>query len=122
VKPKGKIILDGVQLDEVKSKLTLTGFINISTTNNKQVVAEKPNYEVGSSAKLSFASKIKGTDAQKKEKIAAVWKIDNDDDEEIDPDDLLDEEDKQKPDPSTLKGEFNGKVDRVSFFLNMSFL
>jgi anamorsin len=95
-KPKGKIILDGAQLDAIKSKLTLTGFVNIGAAGG-QVYAEKPNYEIGSSAKLSFAGK-------NKEKIAAVWKITDDDDEEaIDPDELLDDEDKLKPDPSTLR-------------------
>lgn len=63
------------------------------------VLAEKPNYEIGSAAKLSFAKKP-----------AAVWKLvgDNDDDDEdnelINADDLLDEEDKVKPDPANLKG------------------
>lgn len=58
------------------------------------IVAEKPNYEVGSSAKLSFAKPA-----------AAAWKLDDGDDEDlIDADDLLDEEDKVKPDPSELRG------------------
>lgn len=63
-----------------------------------ELICEKPNYEVGSSAKLSFAK------TANKSAVASVWKIDNDDDEIINPDDLLDEEDKIKPDPSTLKG------------------
>lgn len=64
-------------------------------------MSEKPNYEVGSAAKLSFGKK-----PASKQAIAAVWKLDQDDDdqEEINADDLLDEEDKIKPDPSTLKG------------------
>lgn len=63
-------------------------------------MSEKPNYEVGSAAKLSF-----GKSSASKQAIAAVWKLDDDDDqEEINADDLLDEEDKIKPDPSTLKG------------------
>lgn len=62
------------------------------------VIGVKPNYEVGSSAKLSFAKKpIKAA-------VATVWKIDNDDDEIINADDLLDEEDKVKPDPASLRG------------------
>lgn len=64
------------------------------------MICEKPNYEVGSSAKLSFAKPAT------KSAVASVWKIDNDDDEIINPDDLLDEEDKIKPDPSTLRGNF----------------
>lgn len=61
------------------------------------LLSEKPNYEIGSSKKLSFAKKP-ATEAKK------VWKIDVDDDEEmIDADDLLDEEDKQKPTPESLR-------------------
>lgn len=38
--------------------------------------------------------------------MASVWKINNDEDEElIDQDDLLEDEDKLKPDQSTLKGK-----------------
>lgn len=64
-----------------------------------EIIAEKPNYEVGSSAKLSFAKS-----SVDKAKVAAVWKIDNDDDEIIDADDLLDEEDLVTPDPASLRG------------------
>lgn len=74
------------------------------------IIAEKPNYEIGSSVKLSFAKKA---DEEKKATTSAIWKLDDNVDEnnvdepssdgEIDPDELLDEEDKKKPDPSTLK-------------------
>lgn len=64
------------------------------------MTCEKPKYEVGSSAKLSFAKK-----PEDKAKVAAVWKIDNDDDEIIDADELLDEDDLAKPDPASLKGK-----------------
>lgn len=37
--------------------------------------------------------------------LASVWKLENVADELIDDDDLLDEEDLRKPDPSTLRGE-----------------
>lgn len=59
-------------------------------------VAEKPNYEVGSSMKLSFAAK---------KPTAAVWKLDDDDEEAevINEDDLLDESDKKKPDEASLR-------------------
>ena len=40
------------------------------------VCGEKPNYEVGSSAKLSFAKKPEKASA-------AIWKLDADDDEEV---------------------------------------
>lgn len=65
-------------------------------------MSEKPNYEVGSSSKLSFAK-----NTAKKDAIAAAWTLDDDDGELINQDDLLDEEDKVKPDPSTLRGERN---------------
>lgn len=58
------------------------------------IAAEKPNYEVGSSAKLSFAKPATN-----------AWKLDDDEDNDlIDADDLLDEDDKAKPDPAELKG------------------
>lgn len=49
---------------------------------------------MGSSAKLSFA---------KAPAVSKAWKIDNDDEDIIDADDLLDEEDLVKPDPSSLR-------------------
>ena len=62
-----------------------------------------PNFASGSSAKLSFASKIKKP-AEKK-----VWNLmdsDNEDDEDlINENDLLDEEDMAKPDQASLRGE-----------------
>lgn len=62
-----------------------------------EIIAEKPNYEIGSASKLSFAKPSKP--------VASVWKItDDDEDDLINADDLLDEEDKVKPDPSQLKG------------------
>lgn len=69
-----------------------------------EVISEKPNYEIGSAAKLSFAK-----NPVSKQAIAAVWKLNQDDDdqEEINADDLLDEEDKVKPDPLSLKGTTN---------------
>lgn len=55
---------------------------------------------MGSSAKLSFAKP-----SAEKKAAAAVWKLTDDDDEDlINADDLLDEEDKVKPDPSQLRG------------------
>lgn len=67
-----------------------------------EIVCEKPNYEIGSAAKLSFAKK-----PANKEQVAAVWKLDMNDDEDelIDQDDLLEEEDKVKPDEASLRGK-----------------
>ena len=61
------------------------------------MVSEKPNYEIGSKAKLSFAKKPIETSKK-------VWKLDVDEDDEmIDADDLLDEEDKVKPTSESLR-------------------
>lgn len=63
------------------------------------ISAEKPKYEVGSAAKLTFSRKVNHP------KTAAVWKVDDDDDDDfINEDDLLDENDKLKPNLSNLKG------------------
>lgn len=63
------------------------------------ISAEKPKYEVGSAAKLTFSSR-----KVDHPKTAAVWKVDDDDDDFINEDDLLDENDKLKPNLSNLKG------------------
>jgi len=97
VKLKGKIIFSSTKNDELMSRLTLTGFINVQFDEAKNyVISEKPNYETGSKTKLSFGKKPDAT--------AKVWKLDVDEDGEmIDADDLLDEEDKQKPTPESLR-------------------
>lgn len=98
VKPKGKVVFkdDSANTDTIRSNLLLSGFINI-TSENGNVIGEKPNYEVGSAAKLSLGGN--------KAKVAAVWKLDVDDeeDERIDADELLDEEDKIKPTAESLR-------------------
>lgn len=98
LEPGGKLFLQNVQdTTAVSSELKLQGFVNTVVSENT-LTADKPNYEVGSSVKLSFAKKTPD--------VAAVWKIDNDEDEEvetIDPDELLDDEDKALPDPETLR-------------------
>ncbi|XP_065088928.1 anamorsin homolog [Ochlerotatus camptorhynchus] len=98
VKPKGKVVFkdDSANTDVTRSNLLLSGFINIASLEGNVFVAEKPNYEIGSAAKLSLAGN--------KAKAAAVWKLDVDDeDERIDADELLDEEDKVKPSAESLR-------------------
>ncbi|ALC39709.1 l-2-35Bg [Drosophila busckii] len=78
-------------LQEIK----LSGFINCAEDNlANTLTAEKPGYETGSSARLSFTKKTSNMN---------VWKISGDDEELIDEEELLDEVDKQKPDPAGLR-------------------
>lgn len=123
LKPQGRIAITTTNADQIVENLKLAGFVKTNVVNggkfvslepffccskyrftyfwSTDVISEKPNYEVGSATKLSFGKK-----AENKQAIAAVWKLDDNDDdqEEINADDLLDEVDKIKPDPSTLKG------------------
>ncbi|XP_037820684.1 anamorsin homolog [Lucilia sericata] len=100
LKPKGKLhLLTFVGSSEsLSQELKLSGFINTQVTD-ATITTEKPGYETGSAVKLSFAKKPTT-------KPAAVWKIDGDEEVEedlINEDDLLDEEDKKKPDPESLR-------------------
>ena len=74
-----------------------------------------PEFEVGSSMKLSFADKVaekrKAKEAASAVPVkakAAVWSIDDDMDDDdvelVDSDQLLGEEDLAKPDPASLRG------------------
>lgn len=67
----------------------------IRFNNFPDVVSEKPNYEVGSKSKLLFGKQV--------EVVKKVWKLEDDDDEMIDADELLDDEDKVKPTLESLK-------------------
>ncbi|XP_030745072.1 anamorsin homolog [Sitophilus oryzae] len=92
LKPEGKIlILNTSDFSDVEFNLKVSGFTNV-VLNEDNITASKPKYAVGSSVKLNL-------------KKPAVWKLDDNDEEEdlIDPDELLDEDDLKKPDPSTLK-------------------
>ncbi|XP_071524769.1 anamorsin homolog [Panulirus ornatus] len=63
-----------------------------------EVTCKKPNFEVGSAMKLSFAK------PPTEKHSAGTWNIDLDDDIDLaDPDDLLTEEDLTRPDPQSLK-------------------
>lgn len=117
----------------VTSALKLSGFINVSqpkvcalSDDLKQSLgsqfpnhdvclmefsASKPSYEVGSSSqlKLSFANKKQDV-PHTSGNSAAVWKLSamdmgDDDIDLVDDDELLDEEDRKKPDPASLKAD-----------------
>ncbi|GLV34512.1 Cytokine induced apoptosis inhibitor 1 [Carabus blaptoides fortunei] len=120
LKPKGTLILRHVTLanNQFTSQLKLSGYVSVTEcklvniTNEQandlkeklntkdeiyviEVTCSKPSFEVGSSTKLSFAKPA-----------AAVWKLDDTVDDEvetIDPDTLLDDDDLKKPDPSSLR-------------------
>ncbi|RZB41564.1 anamorsin -like [Asbolus verrucosus] len=99
-KPGANLIINKVtkDLDNIEFILKTSGFTNVEIKNNSSdthIVSIKPKYEVGSSSKLNL-----------KKPAAAVWKLDDDVDEEvetIDPDNLLDDDDLKKPDPSSLR-------------------
>ena len=78
--------------------------ITFNIESISDIYAEKPNYNVGSAVKLSFGKK-----ESTNQSAATVWKLtdDGDDDDElINEDDLLDESDKIKPNPTELRGDF----------------
>lgn len=97
LKPSGKLHLFAFigPASSLLQEIKLSGFINCSEdAAANTLTAEKPGYETGSSARLSFAKKSSNIN---------VWKISGDDEELIDEEDLLDEVDKQKPDPAGLR-------------------
>nr|CAG4644367.1 EOG090X0FGQ [Lepidurus arcticus] len=118
-KPNGKLVMRQLVHDSSKltNGLTLAGFVQISETKDVLVsngteensdakhlvefTCRKPNYEVGSSKKLSFASNV-GSSLP----VSSVWTLNStvDDDVELmDSDLLLDEEDLLKPTSESLK-------------------
>jgi len=81
------------------AKIKLNGFLlkekepRVVGEKACEIIAEKPNYEIGSSVKLSFAKPASN-----------VWKVDADEEEDlIDEDNLLDEDDILKPQAASLK-------------------
>uniref|UniRef100_A0A6B2E4Z9 Anamorsin homolog n=1 Tax=Phlebotomus kandelakii TaxID=1109342 RepID=A0A6B2E4Z9_9DIPT len=101
VKPQRPVVFmflksEPATLETFEFQLKAAGYVNVKKNASHVFVAEKPNYEVGSSVKLSFAVK---------KPTAAVWKLEDDDEDEevINEDDLLDESDKQKPDEASLR-------------------
>ena len=106
IKPKGYLFLQTYvgKTESLLQELKMNGFINsLEDSSTHGLLAQKPGYETGSAVKLSFAKKPTNS----------VWKISGDDAVEqadtelIDEYDLLDEEDKQMPDPSSLRGKID---------------
>ena len=113
LKPCGRLIVRSTDPSSAISSLKLSGYSDISDPLDcdltddqkekckqpiKEIRANKPNFEIGSSVPLSFAKKVS-------ENSNKTWKVDlNDDDVDLaDPDDLLTEEDLVKPDPTSLR-------------------
>ncbi|XP_057326689.1 anamorsin homolog [Microplitis mediator] len=79
---------------DLPSKWKISKLLSHFNENLKicQVTAEKPSYEIGSSMAL-----------QSIKSPTAVWKLDNIDDDLIDEDDILNEQDKKKPNSNSLR-------------------
>ncbi|CAL4144771.1 unnamed protein product [Meganyctiphanes norvegica] len=112
LKPGGELIVRTIDPNTSQSNLRLAGFTSLSepkpanltdeekkdvTVSVSELRCSKPNFEVGSSMKLSFAKAAAST--------KNTWNVDlNDDDVDLaDPDDLLTAEDLTRPDPVSLK-------------------
>lgn len=93
LKPEGKLYVSNRSNNaSLEFNLKVSGYINV-ILGNDYMTASKPKFSVGSSVKLNL-------------KKPAVWKLDDEEEEDlIDPDDLLDDDDLKKPDPSSLKGK-----------------
>lgn len=89
--------------EEGASKLQLSLTDKLESLQYVQVIARKPSYEIGTSAKLSLPTPVTTQGASS---VSAVWRLDTSqltEDDLIDPDALLDAADLVKPDPSSLK-------------------
>lgn len=99
LKPKGVLIAFDKQGSNLQTELKLNGYLNVQNDLNGPscVSAEKPNFELGSSRKLNFASKKETPAASGAPK---VWQFNPNDiaeDDLINTDDLLDDLDLKKP-------------------------
>ncbi|XP_068216290.1 anamorsin [Palaemon carinicauda] len=114
LKPGGGLIIRTTDSATTQSNLKLAGFASVSQPEDASLTDEqkrnvvspvseitcfKPNFEVGSSMKLSFAK------APSAKPSPNTWNINlaDDDVDLADPDDLLTEEDLIRPDPTSLK-------------------
>ena len=108
MKPNSILCAKETSEPKLAANLKLTGFSNIKAEDSSAstFTAQKPNFEVGSSSKLSFGK-------------PAVWSLSDglvdDQIEFINEDDLLDETDLLKPAAETLKGKhlLGFKIERI---------
>jgi hypothetical protein len=105
LKPKGFLIaFDKLTVNNLEIELKLNGYLNLHREQSDSVqyfYAEKPNFEVGQTRKLKFASKVVEQQQQKQpQQQQKMWQFSADDvqeDDLINTDDLLDELDLKKP-------------------------
>nr|CAG4638107.1 EOG090X0FGQ [Chydorus sphaericus] len=99
LKPNGLLFGRGENSEKIAQDLKLTGFSSITRGPLNNFTAQKPNFEIGASSKLSFGSTNKPA--------AAVWSLSDalvdDQVELVNEDDLLDESDLIKPAAESLK-------------------
>ncbi|KAL4234468.1 Anamorsin [Mactra antiquata] len=91
-------------------KQSLVKHYNTNDVCFLQFTASKPNYEVGASTQLKLSFGQKKPETNSKTTSAAVWKLSaldvgDDDIDLVNDDELLDEEDLQKPDPASLRAD-----------------
>jgi hypothetical protein len=103
LKPNSKLIIkkskDCTSAQTISS-LKLNGFVNINETID-EIMAQKPEYPIGSSVKLKLTDNKKSTTAK-------VWSLAANDiiDDSVDlinDEELLNDEDRAKPNPESLK-------------------
>ena len=103
LKPKGKMFAKEktTNVARLASNFKLAGFCDVVCYQSQDILevsAGKPDFEIGSSSKLSFGNPA----------VAPVWSLGSslvdDDVELINEDDLLDEDDLLKPNADSLKG------------------
>lgn len=105
LRPGGQLIVRDARHDTAARRLTLAGFTSSAAREELggYCSARKPDFEVGSSAPLKL-----NLPAAAPSSAAAVWTLSgqdalDDDLDLLDEDELLDDEDKQKPDPASLR-------------------
>ncbi|XP_037068477.1 anamorsin homolog [Pollicipes pollicipes] len=104
LRPGGRLHARDSRREQAARQLTLAGFTASASCAELggYVTARKPDFEVGSSAPLKLPVAAPSAAA------AAVWTLSgqdalDDDLDLVDEDELLDEEDRQRPDPASLR-------------------
>ncbi len=98
------------ETSEIRAVLNINASVNFEVV---EINCKTPSFETGSSRPLSFAQKVLDKQQQNKKSQqtaalpAKVWKLDlaDDDVDLVNEDDLLDEEDKVRPDQASLRGK-----------------